>query len=171
MNKFIIFVLLLALVLSYTSADDGPSNNRVVVLTNKATNGVKAVADGVSINVERLASTPPHQPGQSNILVSAGKGVGRLLRNLTVEAGRFVGTVAGGAVNLARRSTGAMVQTVRDSANRIANPRHLSARPSGEVSTPKAEEEAMTTATTDNGQAPAATTANGQAPNELQKQE
>lgn len=130
MYKFVLVgsLLLACLAISLGVGEDGSgltekAMSGVKTVANKSAYGVERLTDGITVKVERFTNPPAHQPAQSNVLVSAGRGVGRLLRNLTVEAGRYVGNVASGAVRLGKHSAGAVVETIRESAQRIANPR------------------------------------------------
>lgn len=137
MNKLIIFAIIGAIFCASLVASDGDQNaatkmtekamNQVKTAANKGAEGVQKLANGVTVRVERFTNPQnSHKPGESNIIVSAAKGVGRLLRNVTVETGRYIGGVGGGAVKLVRNTSGAVASTVRDSAQRIASPRRKS---------------------------------------------
>lgn len=74
---------------------------------------------GIQITIERLESNKEHVPRQHNIVSSAVRGAGRLARNYTVEAAKFVGTVAKGGVKLVSRTATATGEAGMDSAKRV----------------------------------------------------
>ena len=173
MHKFATLIVVVLFVVG-SLADDEKSKSRAVSLTDKAMGGVKnaankgaknveKLADGVTVQVERFTNPPqPHESHQSNLLVSAGRGVGRLLHNVTLEAGRFVGNIGGSAINLVRHSGGALRDTFRDTANRLS-----ASRKSVQSKSKQASGDDNSAA--QGSDSSAASEERGQEPNELQR--
>lgn len=174
MKQTLIVTVIISLVISVCAQDEGTTSSRATKATSTAMDAVKTAtntgarvvqkaADGVTVKVERIVNPEPHQPGASNLLVSAGRGVGRLVRNFTVEAARAIGSVGGSAAKFVRNTSGATIETVRQAAYRIANPRHIkNAQSSGSSN----NDDSSSSSSGDE----AANKVNGQEPDELKKQ-
>lgn len=71
----------------------------------------------IQITFERLPSQDDGR--QHNIVSSAVRGAGRLIKNYTLEAGKLVGTVGKGVVNFGKRTTTATGEAAIDSTKRV----------------------------------------------------
>lgn len=152
MMKLLIVVVVVSF-LSVACNGDGEATNGAVRVTNMAMEGVKRasamgaekitnLADGISVRVERFTNPAEHQPQQHNLASSAIRGVGRLIRNMTVETGRFIGTVGSAGMRLGARIPAAAINTVREAATRISSPRRSNSGQQGTDSSAEASQDA-----------------------------
>ena len=166
MNRLFIITVVLGLVAVSLTHGDGETKGVSKVTekvmggiknaANKGAKGVASLADGVTVHVERYTNPTEHVPGQHNIVASAARGVGRLLRNATLEAGRFVDTVGRAAIRLGTALPSAAIGTARSAARRIAIPRGkgTDSKSAGETQADQAQTKATDAATDENASAP-----------------